>query len=122
MKISKKFAKNIREIAKDKKLQLGKIEKAVGVAPGYLSRFDKSNAEMTVDTVLRFCKEVEMSFDEVMNYFPAYDVMSMNDTIYITRGDRVVGTIAKEDIIAACKKVNELDIQKEIDRVLGVER
>lgn len=119
MEISKKFANNIREIAKSKKMKIGEIEKNVGVAVGYLSRLDTSKTEMRIDIALKFCKAVGMSFEEVMNYEPKYEVEWINETLYITQGKKILGKVSKEQILEACKKVNKMDIPKRIDEMLG---
>lgn len=119
MEITRKFVKNVREIAKSKKLKVGEIEKQVGVTPGYLSRFDKSESEMRIDIAFKFCEAVGMSFEEVMNYEPEFEVKWLNDTLYITQGKKILGTVSKEQIIEACKKVDKMDIPKRIDEILG---
>lgn len=119
MEITRKFAKNIREIAKSKKLKIGEIEKQVGVAVGYLSRFDKSESEMRIDTALLFCEAVGMGFEEVMNYEPKYEVEWNNETLYITQGKKILGKVSKEQLLEACKKVDKMDIPKRIDEMLG---
>ena len=119
MEITRKFAKNIREIAKSKKLKIGEIEKNVGVAVGYLSRLDTNNHQMRIDIALKFCEAVGMGFEEVMNYEPEYEVEWNNETLYITQGEKIICKVSKEQILEACKKVDEMDIPKRIDEILG---
>lgn len=119
MKISKRFAKNIREIAKSKKLKVGEIEKKAGVASGYLARLDTTGQEMRIDKALKFCEAVGMSFEEVMNYEPKFEVEWLNDMLYITQDSKIIGKVRKEQILEACKKVDEMDIPKRIDEILG---
>lgn len=119
MEITRKFAKNVREIAKSKKLKIGEIEEQVGVATGYLSRFDKNENEMRIDIAFKFCEAVGMGFEEVLNYEPEIEVKWFNDTLYITQGKKIIGTVSKEQILEACKKVDKMDIPKRIDEILG---
>lgn len=119
MEISKKFAKNIKEIAKSKKLKLGEIEKNAGVTPGYLSRFDKNENEMRLDTALKFCKAVSMSFEEVMNYVPEIEVEWKDNKLYMKRGKEVVAVFTKEELQASFAKT-EKEMAKKLDDLLGV--
>lgn len=118
MEITKKFAKKIKEIAKDKKLKLGEIENQVGVTTGYLSRLDKNESEMRLDTALKFCQAVGMSLEEVMNYEPKYEVEWVNGTLYIMQGKKILVEVSKEQIVEVCEKVKNGYI-KNVDEVFG---
>ena len=93
-----RFLKNIRALAKDKRIRLGDLESSCGVSVGYLARFaqDKSQNLPGTDFLIRAMEKLNVSLDFLLffDYFQA----SETDKYYAVFIDQLVADTIKEKL------------------------
>ena len=66
-KLLKIFSTNVRNICKQKSIQIGKLEEQIGVSHGYLSRLDKSEKAICLANLYKTSKILETSLDDLLD-------------------------------------------------------
>lgn len=68
---TKNLYPNVVRIAKDKKMELGDVERTVGVSLGFFSRLKKQpNRGISVGTVIKLSEVLNVTLDELLNEPP----------------------------------------------------
>lgn len=65
---------NAKYLMQKKGLLVGDVEKQIGKAVGYFSRNRISNSEMTIDTVYRLAKILDVSVDDLCSDIKLKDI------------------------------------------------
>lgn len=62
-----KFVDKVHLLAEQKNISIGKLEKEIGVAPGYFSRvIQKNTKSVSLETALRCAKIFECSVEDLL--------------------------------------------------------
>ena len=103
---SKKCINNIRFLAKEQNVRIGKVETDAGVAPGYLSRFGKDSSESmpNVEVLSAFAKALNVSIDSLINLdytqltaTDRYMLDFLNDLTKKTISQKVLWTVQRPE-------------------------
>lgn len=89
---------NINEISKKKNIQIGKLEKAIDVSPGYFSRFRNNNNSSNpgIDKIISVCNVLGVSLDELCFIDHTNDKMT-NDEFKLNAFINLIINLTKEN-------------------------
>ena len=72
--ISKAIAVNVKNLCREQKRPLGKLEHEIGVSKGYFSRIKNGNTELSIDKLYKAAQILNISISDLCEDFRLMDI------------------------------------------------